>query len=405
MKGGDAGAALLDGGGLVREAFAQGGGEHRDGLRGVGGDGHGDGEEPLVVGDPVLALLIEERYVDDLRAGGSGEREGAALADGRAERHAEAGDVEREHDVGLGEGALADGGEVEGVRVGEAEAALGVDDGAGERLGELDGGGERGGVASDLADDHHGPRRVGEECGGLVEGGGVRRRRRGRTEERDVGHGERLGHALLLDVGVEADVDGALGVGHGRPHRAEEGFGGSLDAGGLVVVLHVVADGESLHEGGVDPVGGAAVVGVLRASASEVEDGGAVAPRVEDGHRGVLESDDVVESGGHGLAGDAEVAVGDGDGDLLVGAEHHLGAAVAEVHEGVVEPAVAGAGVEGDVLHAERAEGLDHVVGAVHGLAGGASAQRGVLGGGHRCSLGGDGGDCSGARQACATGA
>ena len=82
----------------------------------------------------------------------------------------------------------------------------------------------------------------------------------------------------------------------------------------------------------------------------------------------MLEPDDVVHDGRHRPPLRLGVAVGERDGDLLVGGEDQLGPALAAVvHERVVEPAEGRAGVEGDVLDADRAQEIDDQVRTVAG--------------------------------------
>jgi lipopolysaccharide/colanic/teichoic acid biosynthesis glycosyltransferase len=119
---------------------------------------------------------------------------------------------------------------------------------------------------------------------------------------------------------------------------------------------------------------------VVGPRAADDDHGDAVAPGVEDGHAGVLQADDVVHGRGQRHAGGARVAVGDGDGDLLVTGDHHLGhERVAEVDQRIVDASVAGPGVEGDVGDPELAQQLDHEVRPVLGLAGPSSTPRSHL--------------------------
>jgi hypothetical protein len=80
----------------------------------------------------------------------------------------------------------------------------------------------------------------------------------------------------------------------------------------------------------------------------------------------VLEADDVVHDGGHRRALGLGVAVGQGDGDLLVGGEDQLGGTVAAVvDQRIVQAAIGRAGIERDVLDADGAQEVDHEIGAV----------------------------------------
>ena len=114
----------------------------------------------------------------------------------------------------------------------------------------------------------------------------------------------------------------------------------------------------------MDPVDPRPALGCVdRAGGAQDHHRHAVAPGIEDRHGGVKQPDIGMDRGGHRLAGDLGVTVGDGDRALLVQAEQHLRRLVAEeVHDRVVQAAVAGAGIERDVGNLERAQGVgDHV--------------------------------------------
>ena len=105
----------------------------------------------------------------------------------------------------------------------------------------------------------------------------------------------------------------------------------------------------------VDP--GPAARGVPRAGRAEDEHRHAVAPRVEDCHRGVHQADVGMHHRAHHLSRSARIAVGDRDRGFLVQAEQHLRPLVAEVvDDAVVQPAVARARIEREVRNVERAQ-------------------------------------------------
>ncbi len=142
------------------------------------------------------------------------------------------------------------------------------------------------------------------------------------------------------------------------------------DRRGLVVPLREVAHRLALHLGGVDPVDRRpAATAIQRSGRAEHHHRDAVEVRVVDAHRRVKEPDDVVHDRAHRLSGGLRVAVRERDGHLLVGAEDDLGPALAVVHERVVEPAVRRAGIQRDVLDAERLQQIDDHVRAEAGRA------------------------------------
>ena len=59
--------------------------------------------------------------------------------------------------------------------------------------------------------------------------------------------------------------------------------------------------------------------------------------------------------------------MGDGDGGLLMDAEQDLRVVAGEIDEAVVDAAIAGAGIEGDVAKVEIAQRLRNHVGAPFG--------------------------------------
>jgi hypothetical protein len=121
----------------------------------------------------------------------------------------------------------------------------------------------------------------------------------------------------------------------------------------------------------VGPVDRPALRRVDRAAAAEQQQRHAVAEGVVDGHRGVHQADEVVHRGDAHLAGALGVAVGEGDGDLLVQAEQDLRVDVAAVvDQRVVQAPERGSGVQRHVPGAERPEQVHDQVTAVGRLSG-----------------------------------
>jgi hypothetical protein len=145
----------------------------------------------------------------------------------------------------------------------------------------------------------------------------------------------------------------------------------AVAGGGLGVPDREVADQLGLGGGRVRPVDRAPLRGVDRAAAAEQEQRHAVAEGVVDGHGGVHEADEVVDRRDADLPGALGVAVGQGDGDLLVQAEQQLRVDVAPVvDQGVVQAAERGARVQRHVLRAQGPQQVDHEVAAVLGRPG-----------------------------------
>ena len=125
------------------------------------------------------------------------------------------------------------------------------------------------------------------------------------------------------------------------------------------------------------PIRRAAIGGILRPAAAEIENRRAVAPGVEDRHARVLQADDIVQARRHDLAGCARVTVGDRHGDLFMRAHDHLGPfAGLEVDQRIVETAITRAGIERNIFDAQLAQDLDHQIGAILRIALAADARR-----------------------------
>ena len=133
---------------------------------------------------------------------------------------------------------------------------------------------------------------------------------------------------------------------------------------GSVVPLRVVA-----HHGGgvlhaVVPLGSTAGRSVAVIAEDDV-DGHAIAPRVVDRHRRVLQADRAVRHDGQRLAFDLEVAVGHRHRRLFVAARDELGLLVtAVVDDRFVEAAEARTWIRADVVEPERLDDVDHEVGS-----------------------------------------
>ena len=175
-----------------------------------------------------------------------------------------------------------------------------------------------------------------------------------------------LGLALFLQFHVEHDIGRPLGRGIGDPAGAQDGFARGAHRAWLIVPLHVMANHGRLIARGVDPLDPwAALLRVDGTGRADNDDGGAIAPRVEDRHGGVHQADVGMNGGGHRLAGHFRIALRDGDGVLLVQTQQHPRILVAEIiDDAVVQAAIARAGIERDIGHIERAKRLGHHIAA-----------------------------------------
>ncbi len=73
--------------------------------------------------------------------------------------------------------------------------------------------------------------------------------------------------------------------------------------------------------------------------------------------------DQIVDDGGQGLAGRLGVAMGDLDGDVLVGAQQHLRVVLAIIDHGIVQAPEAGTGIERHIGEVEVPHEIDDDVG------------------------------------------
>jgi hypothetical protein len=178
-----------------------------------------------------------------------------------------------------------------------------------------------------------------------------------------MGHNHRLVDLGFLDVAIEADIDRPSRFGHGEPVGFQKRLGHTVDGGRLIVELDVIAHRQALHQRCMHPIRGAALRGILRSAAAEIQDRRAVAPGVENRHARMLQADDVVQTGRHDLAGGPGIAVSDRHGNLFMGTHDHLGAlARLEVDHGIVKAAITRPWIQCDVFDPQLAQHFDHQV-------------------------------------------
>ncbi len=162
----------------------------------------------------------------------------------------------------------------------------------------------------------------------------------------------------FLQRGVQIDVRRSARRRARHLHCAHEGFIRGGDRARLVVPLGVVAYQRALVRGGVDPVDPRpASRRVPWSGRAEDQHRHAIAPGVEDRHRGVHQPDVRMDDRAHQLAGGARIAMGERDRGLLVQAKQHLRPLVAEVvDDAVVKAAIARARVQRQIRDVQRAQ-------------------------------------------------
>ncbi len=213
---------------------------------------------------------------------------------------------------------------------------------------------------------------IGEDHGRLCSDEHARRLR----ERTRIAHRESRRHELrdrelvrvldraLLQLHVGHEQHGFHRRRRGHAIRAHGRFGEVLQRAGLVVPLHEIAHERRgiLHR--VIPLRAGSALGGVDAGARDDEDRNAIAPRVVQTHRGMLQAHGAMRHDHHRLAGGLRVAVRDRHRRLLVQARQELGLAIAAVvDDGFVQAAKARAGIGRDVLEIERLDDVDHEVG------------------------------------------
>ena len=186
--------------------------------------------------------------------------------------------------------------------------------------------------------------------------------RAGRRRRREPGNVLQFGPGLkarFLHRRIEVDVDRPAGGRHGDLGAAPDRFDRRRRRARLVIPLGVVADQCALVGRGVNPVDiGPADGRVDRPGRAENDHGQSVAPGVEDAHGRVHQPDVRVDDDRQWPLRDPGIAVGNGDRMLLVQHQRHFRRGVAEeIHDRVVQSAVAGAGVQAHVGESLLAQG------------------------------------------------
>ncbi len=246
---------------------------------------------------------------------------------------------------------------------GKSVASIGVHHRCAQGFGQVEHRRQRFGIARQLAGDDYRPLRLGEKTRGGFQRLRISAWPRRRPKQLRMRHHHRLVDLGFLDVAVETDIDRPFRFGHGEAVGFQKRLGDAVHRARLIVELDVIAHRQTLHQRRVHPVGGAPLRGILRPAAAEIQDRRAVAPGVEDRHAGMLQADDVVQTGRHDFAGGPRITIGDRHGDLFMGAHDHLWALFRlEIDHGIMEAAIARPRIERDVLDAQLAQHFDHQI-------------------------------------------
>ena len=201
-----------------------------------------------------------------------------------------------------------------------------------------------------------------EEPRELGDGPGVALRRRRHRHLRD----RQLRVARegpLLQLGVEHQHDGRHRWGERDFVRADGRLREVRERHGRVVPFRVIAHHRRGVLHAVRPLGAGAPHRGVELVAEHHVHRYAIAPRVVDRHRRVLQTHGTVREHAERPAFDLGVAVRHGDRRLLVATRDQLGAPVAAVIDHrFVDPAKARAGIGADVVESQRLQHVDHEV-------------------------------------------
>ena len=267
--------------------------------------------------------------------------------------------IERDDQIGVAEDFLL-AAQIELVTVGEIQPRVHVEHRGADRLGERDQIFEAAFAARHVFGHQHRIFGGQQPVGDFVKRLGVGRHRHrhlvvGGLRQRDV-----FAQRLLLQPGVVTHVDRALRLGHHRRVGARKGIRHALDAGRLIVPLHVVAQLLAVDVGGVNPVDERPPPAFIHGTGgADHEHRAAVDIGVVDAHGGMQHADHVVHDRHHRLAGGLGIAVRDLHRDLLVLAEQQRRIVAAVIDQQVVQAAIARARIERDVGKAVVLDQID----------------------------------------------
>ncbi len=237
-----------------------------------------------------------------------------------------------------------------------------VDDGSLQGLGKLDQQRHRGGSPCQPVGDQHRVFGGDQQPRQLRHGGRVTLRSRRHRELRNRELAAIL-DTVLLKRAVGDDDHRRHRRRHADPVCAHRRFGEVAERPRRVVPLRVVANHRRDVLRAVVPLGAATGRGIAVVAQDDVH-GHAIAPRVVDRHRRVLQTHGAVRHHGQRLALNLEIAVAHGHRRLFVAAGDELGLLIAAVvDDRFVETAKARAGIGADVLEPERLDDVHHEVG------------------------------------------
>ena len=339
---------------IARDTLAAKFRERRDRERRVGEQAHRGIGEPPVVHRPLADVDLAKADIDPFAVRRVRGLKGTVDPVVLVRRPLPVAAIKADDQIGVAKGRLIEA-EIERMFAREVEARIDVDHGSTNRFGEHDQIVEAAFVSPDELGQQHRPFGGYETICDRLEQRGIGGDAPGDAFRGCLGQRDRDRQRLLLQPGVIAHVDRALGLGHHDRVGAGEAVRDSLDAPRLIVPLGEIAHRLALHVGGVDPVDERPAPRLVhRTGRADDEDRRPIDVRVVDAHDGVQHPDDVVHDCNHRLSGDLRVPVGDLDRDLLVLAQHHRRVVLIVIDQGIMQAPVTCTRVQRDVREAVR---------------------------------------------------
>ncbi len=314
----------------------------------------------------------------------------------RVHRAPEIRSLQSQYHVRVGHHGVASRGLVQRMARGEIHPVVHVDHRSLQRFGQLDEPIDSGLRARVAAHHDHRIFRLRQHPRRFRHRAGFAHRRRGQSQFRNAQPGV-CADRVFLQFAIGHQQHRSHRRRHGDFVSAHRGFGKMLQRSGLVVPFRVIAD----HRGGVlHAVRPLAVSGIARERVQIVGDDDihrhAIAKRVVDGHRSMLQANRAVRKNAQRLALDLGIAMSHGHRRLFVTAGDELGILVAGVVDHrFVQPSETRTRHRANVLEVERLEDVHHEVGT------GAVDGKHFAGCRRRIALHGREGECARRRGRC----